>query len=145
MHCGIVCLCICLLTFIYLFFYLFTLLLKLLTAPLPVISSHNLSSHPPSPSLLRGLGVLLGILLSWHIKSSRLGISSPTEARQAVQLEEQIPWTDNSFWDSLRSSFQDPHEGQPAYLLHTCRGRPRLSPYIFLVGGSASESPTGPD
>ena len=38
---------------------------------------------------------------------------------KAAQLEEHIPNTGNSFWDSFPQT--DPHEDQSAHLLHMCR------------------------
>lgn len=84
---SLLCTADSLLMYLLTYFYLFIFLLVHFTAQAthcspPGHSSPHLSSHPPSPSLLSRLGVLLGILLPWHIKSSRLGMSSPTEARQ---------------------------------------------------------------
>lgn len=84
-----------LLMYLLTYFYLFIFLLVHFTAQAahcsPPGHSFPQSFRPsPSPSLLSGLGVLLGILLPWHIKSSRLGISSPTEARQGSPARGQV-------------------------------------------------------
>jgi hypothetical protein len=52
-------------------------------------------------------------------------LAHPISARpeKAAQLEELIPWTSNSFWNTpiLASFVQDPYEDQAAHMLHMCR------------------------
>jgi hypothetical protein len=67
-----------------LFIYIFAYSLYIsLTAPRPVIPSHNPSPILPSPSL-------------WAV-SVRFNATSPSEADKTVQLEEQTPHIGNSF------------------------------------------------
>ena len=64
--------------------------------------------------------------------------SLPLRPDKALQLEEHIPHTGNSSWDSPAPAVQDPHEDQAAHLLHV--GRVRLAHVCPLVSGSVSES-----
>jgi hypothetical protein len=61
---------------------------------------------------------------------------------KAVQLDEHIPHTGNSFGDSPNPVVQDPNEDQAAHLLH----REGLGPACVcsLIVGSDSESSKGP-
>ena len=67
----------------------------------------------------------------------------PLRPDKAAQLEEHIPLTGNSFWDSSAPIVQDPHEDQTVLLLPMWGG---LGPahVCSFVGGSDSESPKGP-
>ena len=70
--------------------------------------------------------------------SSRLGPSSPTEARQGSPARRTYPCTGNSFWDSPHSNCS----GSTKTKLHICLmcvERPKS-----LVGGSDFQSPKGP-
>lgn len=100
---------------IYLFIFL---LIHFISHSLPLSSHPFPQSFPHLPSFFsKRVGVPLGIPTPGISNPVRLGISSPTEARQGnprrTQLEEHIPHTGYSVWD--------PNEDQAAYLLPTCR------------------------
>jgi len=75
----------------------------ILSSPLlssPLLSSPLLSS-PLLSSPLSGWGPLV-IPLPWHLKSLQdLALPLPLRPNRAAQLEEDIPGTGNSVWDSL--------------------------------------------
>jgi hypothetical protein len=114
------------------FFFFFFCLFTLHPAHCPQLQvppSHDPSSFslPFFSELVRAPGYPPTLT---HQVSVRICASSPTEAHQATQLGEQIPWTGNSFCDSPRSSVpvvQDPHEGQAAHLHYEQEGS------IFLM------------
>jgi hypothetical protein len=119
----------------------------LLTICLLVTPSQKLSLIPSSP--MRGWAPLPPSpppdlpILALQL-STRLGTSSPTEARQGTQLEEHIPHI-TALGIDFTPVVQDSHEDQVAQLLYTYV-QEGLSPACVcsLVGRSDSESPKHP-
>lgn len=116
----------------------------MLTAPLLVTQSYNLSPIPLSSSPLSRWGPP-GYLSTLAIKSTRLGKPlSLSQTRQPTPPSPgHIPQTGNSFWDSIHS-FRT-HMKTKLQILTQVWGDLGPGCVCSLVSGSVSERPKGPE
>lgn len=111
--------------------------------PLSWSSPHNPSPISP-PFIVWVSGIPWVSLLTLALQGSgRLGVSSPSEAKQGSLLEEHTPYVGNNFWDNPLYSCSEPTWSPSCTSATYEQGGLGIACVCTLVGGSVFESPKG--